>query len=115
MHGCWSKRALALLGRNLSPADAVDASALTLVECDRALRRAVASGRTSASEWLRLHAIAERASAFWTLRSIDAEVVERSRRSFPREPIKSLNALHLATALVTRNLSPAVRQVPLRA
>ncbi len=99
----------------LVAADAVYASALTLVECDRTLRGAVATGRTSASERLRLHAIAERASAFWTLRSIDAEVVERSRRSFPCEPIKSLNTLHLAMALVIRNLSPAVRQVPLRA
>lgn len=99
----------------LVAADAVHASDLTLVECERTLRRAVATGRTSASEWLRLHAIGERASAFWTLHGIDAEVVERSRRSFPCEPIKSLNALHLATALVIRNRSPAVRQVPVRA
>ena len=40
---------------------------------------------------------------------MDAEVVERSRRSFPCEPIRSLDALHLATALIVRGLSPKVQ------
>ncbi len=93
----------------LVAADAVHTSDLTLVECDRTLRRAVATGRISASESLRLHAIVERASAFWTLHAMDAEVVERSRRSFPCEPVRSLDAIHLATALVVRNLSPEVQ------
>ena len=93
----------------LVAADAVHTSDLTLVECDRTLRRAVATGLISASESLRLHGIVERASAFWTLHGMDAEVVERSRRSFPCEPIRSLDALHLATALVVRNLSPEVQ------
>ena len=93
----------------LVAADAVLSSDLTLVECDRTLRRAVATGRISADESLRLHAIVDRASAFWTLHGMDAEVVERSRRSFPCEPIRSLDALHLATALVVRNLAPDVQ------
>ena len=93
----------------LVAADAVHTSDLTLVECDRTLRRAVATGRLSASQSLRLHAIVEKASAFWTLHGMDAEVVERSRRSFPCEPIRSLDALHLATALIVRNLSPEVQ------
>lgn len=93
----------------LVAADAVHTSDLTLVECDRTLRRAVATGRISASESLRLQVIVERASAFWTLHGMDAEVVERSRRSFPCEPIRSLDALHLATALIVRGLSPKVQ------
>ncbi|MDE0623381.1 MAG: type II toxin-antitoxin system VapC family toxin [Bryobacterales bacterium] len=93
----------------LVAADAVHTSDLTLVECDRALRRAINTGRISASESLRLHAVVDRASAFWALHGMDAEVVERSRRSFPCEPIRSLDALHLATALVVRNLSPEVQ------
>ena len=31
------------------------------------------------------------------------------RRSLPCEPIRSLDALHLATALIVRNLSPEVQ------
>ena len=37
-----------------------------------------------------------------------AEIVRRSRRSFPHEPIRALDAIHLATALAVRNLAPDV-------
>lgn len=84
----------------LVAADAVHTSDPTLVECDQALGWAVAIGRISARESLQLHAIVDRASGSLTLHGMDAEVVERSRRSFPSEPIRSLDALHLATALV---------------
>ena len=40
---------------------------------------------------------------------MDAEIVHRSRRSFPCEPIRALDAIHLATALSVRTLSPDVR------
>ena len=49
------------------------------------------------------------ASAHWTLHGIDAEIVHRARRSFPHEPIRALDAIHLATALTVRNLSPDVQ------
>ena len=39
---------------------------------------------------------------------MDAEIVQRSRRSFPCEPIRALDAIHLATALAVRSLSPDV-------
>ena len=90
----------------LAAADVIFTSDLTLIECDRAFRRAVATGRLSASESLQLHAIIDTASAHWTIHGIDAEVVHRSRRSFPCEPIRALDAIHLATALAVRNLSP---------
>ena len=66
----------------LAAADVIFTSDLTLIECDRAFRRAVATGRLSASESLQLHAIIDTASAHWTIHGIDAEVVHRSRRSF---------------------------------
>lgn len=90
-------------------ADAVHTSDLTLIECDRTLRRAVATRRIGASESLQFHAVIDRVSAYWTLHGMDAEIVQRSRRSFPREPIRSLDAIHLATALAVRNLSPEVQ------
>lgn len=37
--------------------------------------------------------------------AIDSEVVARSRRPFPREPLRALDAIHLSTALVARNLA----------
>ena len=36
--------------------------------------------------------------------AIDSEVATRSRQAFPREPVRSLDAIHLSTALVARNL-----------
>lgn len=37
---------------------------------------------------------------------IDTEVMERARRPFPAEPIRTLDALHLATASVVQSLVP---------
>ncbi len=92
----------------LAAADLVFTSDLTLIECDRAVRRAVATGRVTASESLALHALLDTLAAHWTLHGIDGEIVHRSRRSFPCEPVRSLDAIHLATALAVRNLAPDV-------
>ena len=92
----------------LAAADAIHTSDLTLIECDRTLRRATLTGRLSAAESSRLHAIIDTASAHWTLYGMDAEVMYRSRRSFPFEPIRPLDSIHLATPLSVRNLSPDV-------
>lgn len=94
---------------SLAAAAAVHTSDLTLIECDRTFRRAAATGRISASESSRLQAIVDTASAHWTLHGIDAEIVHRSRRSFPCEPVRTLDAVHLATALSVRNLLPDVQ------
>ncbi len=93
----------------LAEADAVHTSDLTLIECDRALRRALEAGRITADQSLLLQALVDTASAHWTLHAIDAEVVHRSRRSFPCEPVRALDAIHLATAFVVRSLRPDVR------
>ena len=93
----------------LVAADAIHTSDLTLIECDRTFRRAADIGRMTASESSRLHAIVDTAAAHWTLHGMDAEIVHRSRRSFPREPIRALDAIHLATALSVRNLAPDVQ------
>ena len=93
----------------LVAADTIHTSDLTLLECDRTFRRGSSTGRLTASEASRLEAIIDTASAHWTLYAMDAEIVHRSRRSFPREPVRTLDAIHLATALAVRNLAPDVR------
>lgn len=47
----------------------------------------------------------ERAQAHWTLFQVSEAVLARARRPFPVEPIRTLDALHLATALT----APATR------
>jgi predicted nucleic acid-binding protein len=78
----------------------VVASDLTLVECDRVLIRAQTSGDLVEAEVAGLRAALNRAAAHWNLLRVGNEVVERARRPFPVEPIRTLDALHLASALV---------------
>ena len=88
----------------LGAADLVVASDLTLIECDRVLERAMALGAQSRAQAARRRATLGAASDRWVVLAIDSEVAARSRQAFPREPIRSLDAIHLSTALVARNL-----------
>ena len=88
----------------LSAARLVLTSDLTLIECDRVLHRAMALGELSAAEAAERRALVAVAAEHWIVQTMDREIVERARRSFPREPIRTLDAIHLATALITRDL-----------
>ena len=90
----------------LASAEAVTASDLTLVECDRALIRGVATGDVTPAEAIRLRGILNRTAGHWDLLRIDGEVVERARRPFPTEPLRALDAVHLASALVVAAHAP---------
>jgi predicted nucleic acid-binding protein len=37
---------------------------------------------------------------------LDADIIERARRPFPAEPIRTLDAIHLATATLSHSLVP---------
>jgi predicted nucleic acid-binding protein len=90
----------------LRGADAVLSSELTLLECERALTRAVAVGDLKEAPALERIAVLRREAAQWDILRLDEEVFERARRPFPREPVRTLDALHLACALVARPVLP---------
>lgn len=90
----------------LANAEMVFASDLTLVECDRVLVRAVHTGRLSEAAAADRTALLGHAAAHWLLLRLDSEVLDRARRPFPAEPLRTLDALHLASALL------ALRTVP---
>jgi predicted nucleic acid-binding protein len=92
----------------LAAADSVLASDLTLVECDRTVLRACAAGRISEGQAADLRAVLIATAAHWHLLRLDAEVIERARRPFPVEPIRTLDALHLASALTARSALPGL-------
>jgi predicted nucleic acid-binding protein len=110
-----------LLGEEASPrvrdvlrrADLVMTSDLTLLECERVLIRAVTLGEIdeaiAADRRGRLNAAAEH----WYLWRISPEVIGRARRPFPAEPIPSLDAIHLASALAIRSTLPGVELLSL--
>lgn len=86
----------------LGAAEFVVTSDLTLLECARALIRAQVTGGFSELEVTRRRSILEAASARWTVMKIDGEVLEGARRRFPREPVRTLDSLHLGSLLKAR-------------
>lgn len=84
-------------------AEEVVASELTLVECDRALIRAQTWGALSEAEALRRRTLFGSVSSHWTFLKMDREILERARYRLPVEPVRTLDALHLATALTARS------------
>lgn len=89
----------------LGDADDVLTSDLTLVECDRALIRAQVVLRLRESEVARRRRAFETAAAQWALLRITPAIVERARRPFPGDPLRTLDALHLASALAAAEIS----------
>jgi uncharacterized protein with PIN domain len=84
----------------LAAADRVVASTLTVVECARALARARMTGRLRDADELAALRLLNQASASWSVLDVSDRVAERACGAFPREPVRTLDALHLATASV---------------
>jgi predicted nucleic acid-binding protein len=91
----------------MSEADQVVTSTLTLIECSRALARAREMKRLKEAEELAASHLLAQAAASWHVLDISDRVADRARASFPLEPVRTLDALHLASALVfTEALGP---------
>lgn len=94
--------------RCLAEAERIVASDLTLVECDRALVRAERAGTIAEAGAADRRAHLAAAAAHWDLLRLEAEPLERARRPFPEEPLRTLDALHLASALTARGALPGL-------
>ena len=99
--------------QGIAAADIVFTSDLTVIECDRVLARAAAMGTQSNTEVATRRALVGAVAGHWVVLAIDNEVVTRSRQTFPREPVRSLDAIHLSTALLARNLAADVQLLSL--
>lgn len=89
--------------QTLADAQIVLSSDLTLVECDRVLHRAAALGELTEAEVADRRAYLAQAASHWHVLRIGPEIVERARQPFPGEPIRTLDALHVASVLVARS------------
>jgi PIN domain len=78
-------------------------SDLTLIECDRVLLRAVALKELTEAEAADRRAHLAVAAAHWQILRIAPEIVDRARHPFPGEPIRTLDAIHLASLMVGRS------------
>jgi len=102
-----------LAAAKLSDAEIVVASDLTLIECDRVLVRAAVLGELDEADALDRQARLARAASSWTLLALDDEIAERARRPFPTEPVRTLDAIHLASALLARKAIPELGMLTL--
>lgn len=90
----------------LASAELVITSDLTLVECDRVLIRATALGELPEAEAAGRRAELNGAAAHWTILRVGAEVIDRARQPFSKEPVRTLDAIHLASVLIARAAVP---------
>jgi predicted nucleic acid-binding protein len=99
--------------RALADAERVVSSTLTQVECARALSRAVGLGRMGRGEELAALRLMDAAAARWAILEMSGKVLAQARGAFPVEPVRTPDALHLATALLFREAMPDLLVVSL--
>ena len=87
----------------LGRAGLVVASDLTLLECDRVLIRAVTLGEIDEAAAADRRAHLNAAANHWHVLRLGADIIDRARRPFPAEPVRTLDAIHLASALAARS------------
>ena len=87
-------------------ANTVVTSVLTLVETERALIRAEKRHILTAGQAEILKGNLARSRAGWILMEISADVRSRASGVFPSEPVRTLDAVHLATALIFMRVFP---------
>jgi predicted nucleic acid-binding protein len=87
----------------LTAADIVVASDLTVIECERVLIRAAALGDLTEADAAGRRAHLTTAASHWQVLRIGPDIVDRARQPFPGEPIRTLDAIHLASALTARS------------
>lgn len=90
----------------LAAAEKVTASRLVLIETRRVVRRAERDRRLTAAQAADLLAVFAQAASTWAILEISAEVARRAEEGFPSEPVRTLDAIHLASALFLRQSFP---------
>lgn len=88
-------------------------SALTLAETERALARADVQKVIRAADVQRLLGLFQRAHQGWMKMSVSDEILSRAGQRFPVEPVRTLDAIHLATALTLIRAIPDLRLLSL--
>ncbi len=81
-------------------ADRVVTSALMLTEVRRALVRAEHLGELAAADGRHLRGLLARAARGWVLMGVSGAALARADEPFPAEPVRTLDAVHLSTALL---------------
>lgn len=95
----------------LAAASKVTSSRLTLIEARRVVRRAECEDRITAAQSADLLAVFAQAASTWAVLEVSEEVARRAEEGFPNEPVRTLDAIHLASALFLRQSFPDLELV----
>lgn len=85
--------------RVLDSAEQVVTSVLTLLEATRAITRAASEQRITDADDSRLKRLLTGTTTAWHLLEITPDIRIRAGEPFPIEPVRTLDAIHLATSL----------------
>jgi hypothetical protein len=77
------------------------------------VHRAAALGLLTEAEAADRRALLARAATHWHTLRIGSEVVDRARQAFPGDPVRTLDAIHLASLLVVRAAIPGLELLSL--
>jgi predicted nucleic acid-binding protein len=94
------------LRATLAAAEKVASSRLTLIETRRVVRRAERAGRNTPAPAADLLATIAQAASTRAILEISEEIARRAEDGFPNEPVRTLDAIHLASALFLRQSFP---------
>jgi hypothetical protein len=91
---------------DLVQARKVVCSRLTLVECRRAARRALSESTIAEAQLGEVLSVLAQSAARWAVLELTPDVAERAGGRFPFEPVRTLDAIHLASMSVLRESLP---------
>ena len=111
VHWLIGQSGAAEVRRTVDRADVLLTSMLTLTESERVLIRAEGQGLLRGGDAQRLRGLLNRVQASWTRMAVSAAVLARAARPFPVEPVRTLDAIHLATALEFAVTFPDLRML----
>jgi hypothetical protein len=92
------------LGAAMAGAEAVFSSRLTVVEVERVLVREERQGRLGGADAAFARAAFAPVQAQWHVVELCDEIARRAGGDFPVEPVRTLDAIHLATTLFVARL-----------
>lgn len=84
-------------------------SSLAVLEAKRALIRLKNDGLLSEAQVGKLKGLLARASETWVVFEITSDIQLRAAEEFPVEPVRSLDAIHLATILAVLEVYPDLK------
>ena len=98
--GYWAKIPVIAYAKSCA---ARSSSPRPILECERVLIRALTIGEIDEGTAADRRAALSAAAAHWHILRVSPEIVERAGHPFPAEPIRTLDAIHLASALTARS------------